>query len=169
MAGAYRFSRLGRAKLSGARSALGRPTPSQRALINQVFRGLGDYYSTGINGEPIFYDSSTGAVVPLGPSSGGGGVASVPSAYGTSAIPGSISPQDAALLSTAITAAGKVGTQAIIGTPTLTYNPETGTYTATGGATVPTSLGLTTAITSYLPLILLGGGAILLVSLMGRK
>jgi hypothetical protein len=88
--------------------------------------------------------------------------------YGTSAVPGSISPQDAALLSTAITTAGKVGTQAIIGTPTLTYNPETGQYTATGGATIPTSTALFSSIESYLPLILLGVG-VYLVFTMGRR
>jgi hypothetical protein len=89
---------------------------------------------------------------------------SVPS--GTS--PGGISPTDAALLSTAITTAGKVGTQAIIGTPTVTYNPTTGTYQATGGAALPTGLTSSAVFSSYFPYLLLFGGIFLVIS-MGRR
>lgn len=95
-----------------------------------------------------------------------------PLSYGTSAVPGSISPQDAALLSSAITAAGKVGTQAIIGTPTVTYNPTTGTYMATGGAAIPSQAIATSSffssLDSYLPLILLFGGVYLVLT-MGKR
>ena len=66
-----------------------------------------------------------------------------------------------------------MGTQAIIGTPTVTYNPVTGTYSATGGATIPTgaieasSIGST--ISAYLPYILIGGALILVVSMAGKR
>jgi hypothetical protein len=119
-----------------------------------------DQYSSASS--PFFADNPVAAVSALSPPAN-------PYGYGTSSVPGSISPQDAALLSTAITTAGKVGTQAIIGTPSLTYNPATGQYTATGGATIPSSLSISSAISSYLPLILLGGGLLLLVSAMGKR
>jgi hypothetical protein len=117
-------------------------------------------YSAYGNTAPIFSDASGGTtdVNPLSPTFGQ-----------TIAAPGSISAQNAGLLSTAITTAGKVGTQAIIGSPTLTYNPATGQYTATGGATIPSSLSISSAISSYLPIILLGGGLLLLVSAMGKR
>jgi hypothetical protein len=118
---------------------------------------------------PIYSDA-TGGFTPFAPSAAASLYESPSSAaYGTPAIPGSISPQDAALLSTAITTAGKVGTQAIIGTPTETYNPLTGQYTATGGAVLPASIGLDSTISSYLPLILLGGGLILIISMAGKR
>ena len=77
--------------------------------------------------------------------------------------------KDAALLSTAITTAGKVGTQAIIGTPTVSYNPATGAYTATGGATLPTATALTSELSSYLPLILLGLAAVVIIPMLGAR
>jgi hypothetical protein len=91
-----------------------------------------------------------------------------PSAPVGSSSSGGISASDAALLSTAITTAGKVGTQAIVGTPTVTYNPLTGTYMATGGAAIPAGLTTSTAITEYLPYLLLFGGIFLVIS-MGRR
>jgi hypothetical protein len=81
---------------------------------------------------------------------------------------GGLTTADASVLSAAITAAGNVGKQAIIGTPTLTYNPATGQYVATGGATIPSSLATSSMISSYFPLILLAGGAILLISMMKK-
>jgi hypothetical protein len=94
------------------------------------------------------------------------------SIYGTSAVPGSISPQEAQILSQAIASAGQVGTQAIIGTPTVSYNAATGQYTATGGATIPgglvTGTQLTEDFTAYLPYILIGGVLILVVSMAKR-
>jgi hypothetical protein len=151
-------------------------TKRRLGLGRQRLRGLGQdvadpyaaysdpNFSAYGSAAPIFSDASGGTtdVNPLSPTFG-------QTIAGTSSVPGSISAQDAALLSTAITTAGKVGTQAIIGSPTLTYNPATGQYTATGGATIPSSLSISSAISSYLPIILLGGGLLLLVSAMGKR
>jgi hypothetical protein len=153
VARANKISRLGRGGLSGAvRSTLGYTTAAQRALINRNLGRLG-YYDGG-----TYYPDTVPAppsVLPSGGGSGSGG--------------GFTTAQETSLISSAINAAGKVGTQAIIGAPSLTYNPLTGTYTASGGATIPSSLGLSTALSSYLPLILLAGGALVLVSVMGRR
>jgi hypothetical protein len=78
---------------------------------------------------------------------------------------GGLTPTEAALVSQGITVGGKVATQAIVGTPTMTYNPLTGQYTATGGATLPSTLGLTTTLTEYLPYLLLAGGLFLVLSM----
>lgn len=139
-------------------------TPSELATVNSPTYGL---ITPGqANSTPGFYaPSNPSDFSPASSSSNSFG-------YGTSAVPDSISPQDAALLSTAITTAGKVGTQAIIGTPQVTYNPVTGTYTATGGAAIPSQAiatsSLLSSFESYLPLILLAGG-IYLVFTMGRR
>lgn len=123
---------------------------------------------------PLTLDPTTGIPFATGSTAGAGyGTSSVSSPYGTSAVPGSISPQDALLLSSAITAAGKVGTQAIIGTPTVTYNPITGTYSATGGAAIPTGAieasSIGAAFTEYLPYLLIGGALILVISMAGKR
>src|ERR1700677_2685250 len=165
-----RLGRLARAhRVSGIRGLRGPRgsglSSAQRALINTGFRGLGDYYTTDISGNQIYVPDS-GPTVQL---TGKGGLdtsAGVGSGISPTSVPGGLTPADASVLTAAITAAGKVGTQAIIGTPSLTYNPATGTYTATGGATIPSSLGITTAISEYLPLILLAGGAILIFSMV---
>jgi hypothetical protein len=172
-----RLGRLARAhRVSGIRGLRGARSPegsglssSQRALINTGFRGLGyGYTTTDDYGNPITVQLPTGTLAPgVTPTAG---TNPYPTGYNPNAgTPGGLTPADAAVLSSAITAAGKVGTQAIIGSPSLTYNPETGTYTATGGAALPSGLGISTAISEYLPLILLAGGAILLFSMVGRK
>jgi hypothetical protein len=164
LAGANRVSRLGR--LRGG--------PATRALAGRLwskFSGLGmrgtsggyvlnadGSLATDINANPI----ATPGYTP-------GSSIGIPGYGAGAASPGGITPTEAALLSNAITTAGKVGTQAIIGTPTLTYNPLTGTYSASGGATIPTSLVTSATISQYLPLILLAGGAVLLFSVMGRR
>lgn len=169
MAGSNRLSALGRPG-GVVRSALGFPSRAQRALIHRNLKQLGPYSSSDF--APDEY--SPGGSQYAGTLYPGGSTPFSPtesSIIATGNIPasGSLSAQNAALLSQAITTAGKVGTQAIIGTPTLTYNPLTGQYEATGGATLPSTLGLTSALTSYLPLILLAGGAILLFSAMGKR
>jgi hypothetical protein len=70
------------------------------------------------------------------------------------------SAQEAALLAQGISTAGVLGKQAIIGTPTLTYNPATGQYTATGGATLPTGLSLSSLFTGT-------SGTLLLLAIAG--
>lgn len=164
MAGANRVSRMGGLRGWAQQKALGFPNARQLGLMD---RRLGQMDYTAADYAPDQYSPVTSPFYANNP------VAAVsalsPSGYGSSVPSGGISAADAALLSTAITTAGKVGTQAIIGTPTLTYNPATGTYTATGGATVPTSSILTSSIESYLPLILLAGGAFLLISAMGKR
>ena len=159
-------------RLRGRRGLLGLPTRGLLRGIDRGFRGLGQYYSAsdvqasyGTTDPNAINSIIASDTRDLGPMT----TAANPYGYGTSAVPGSISPQDAALLSTAITTAGKVGTQAIIGTPTETYNPLTGQYTATGGAVLPASIGLDSTISSYLPLILLGGGLILIISMAGKR
>jgi hypothetical protein len=112
------------------------------------------------------YDYSTPGFAPSSPIAAG--------SYGSSAVPGSISPQDAMLLSSAITAAGKVGQQAIIGTPQLSYNAATGQYLATGGATIPSSLITGSALSSTLstlfsPTVLLLGAGLLVVLMVSGK
>jgi hypothetical protein len=158
-----RLGRLARThRVSGLRGMRGTPaaqgsgiTAAQRSLINTGFRGLRLGYYTSEDYAPDQYGSVTQP-------------SAVPS-FSPSGSPGGLTPADASVLSAAITAAGKVGTQAIIGTPTLTYNPLTGQYTATGGATIPTSAALSSEISSYLPLILLAGGAVLIFSMVGRR
>ena len=85
---------------------------------------------------------------------------------------GGLSTTDAQLLSQGIATAGALGVRALTPTPTVTYNPYTGAYSATGGAALPTSSiasSLTSSeISSYLPLLLLAGGAFLLISTMNR-
>ena len=159
LAGTNGLSRLGR--LRGPQGwahqrAMGFPNARELGLIDRRLRGLGySYTTTDDSGNPITVNTSTWAITPGGPGS------SIPS--------GGISAQDAALLSTAITTAGKVGTQAIIGTPTVSYNPATGAYTATGGATLPTATALTSELSSYLPLILLGLAAVVIIPMLGAR
>jgi hypothetical protein len=177
VARANKISRLGRGGLSGAvRSTLGYTTAAQRALINRGFRGLRGGYYTAEDYAPDQYSayanpnySAYGPGGVMAPIQGATLPTSAPGGGLTPAPGGGLTPADANIISSAITAAGKVGTQAIIGTPTLTYNPLTGQYTATGGATLPSTLGLSSALTSYLPLILLAGGAVLLFSVVGRR
>ena len=123
------------------------------ALIAQRL-GQIDYTSGGA------YDTSTGVFVPLNP-----GTSPVSSA-------GGITPSEAALLSQAINVGGQIGVRAVSPTPMVTYNAATGQYTATGGAVLPSGVASSTflaSLSSYLPLILLGGGALLVVSMMGRR
>jgi hypothetical protein len=82
---------------------------------------------------------------------------------------GSLSPSELNLISSAITTGGALANKALTPTPTVTYNPATGQYTATGGAALPSSLtsGLG-SLTAYLPILLLGGGLLLVVSAMKK-
>lgn len=89
-------------------------------------------------------------------------------------IPGSgaITPSEAALISQGITTAGKIGTQAIIGTPTVTYNAATGQYTATGGATIPAGSIAANSIFQTLlspTVLLLGGGLLVVLAFAGKR
>ena len=85
---------------------------------------------------------------------------------------GDISALDASLISQGITTAGALTAQALRPVPTVSYNPSTGLYMASGGAALPTGqiLGssLDTTITSLLPLLLLAGGAVLVLSMARR-
>lgn len=168
----------------GQRGRLGRVAGAHRVSRMGRLRGLGilrlgqdvDSYFDPSTGNDEFNPVTlmptsvdTPSLITGSPSSSGFTATMLPTSSSSSSSSGGLTTADASVLSAAITAAGKVGTQAIVGTPTLTYNPLTGQYTATGGATIPSSLGLTTAITSYLPLILLAGGAILLFSAMGKR
>jgi hypothetical protein len=160
LARAHRVSSLGRARISGGPGIL---SNAQRALINQRLSRLG-YGYTAADYAPDQYSSyanpsysAYGSVPPL--------VSASPSA-------GGLTPAEAQVLTAGIQATGTDVKQAIIGTPTVTYNPVTGAYQATGGASFPAGIataGLSTEIESYLPLILLAGGAILLFSMVGRK
>jgi len=168
-----KISRLGRGGLQGriwsTLGFMGALTPAQRSILRQGLRSLAQDSQAELAAAwntpdtPLTLNPDTG--VPFGTTNTSG------AGYGTSpsGVPGGLTTADANVISAAINAAGKVGTQAIIGTPSLTYNPLTGTYTATGGAAIPSSLGLSTAISQYLPLILLGGAAILLVSVIGKR
>ena len=156
-----------RTGLRGRRSGLRSRRAAMNGIVDARLRGLGYYTAADYAPDqyspvnsPFYADNPVSAISSL----------SIPAAG--SSVPGGISPQDAALLSSAITAAGKVGTQAIIGTPTVTYNPVTGTYSATGGATIPTGAieasSIGSALSTYLPYILIGGVLILVVSMAKR-
>jgi hypothetical protein len=165
MAGTNRLSRLGR--LRGRR--LGRRLgQDDGGFLPSSDGGWGDYGSSsgypappsilapGTPGSPGYvypgYNPQTGVQTPPGGSGAGW-----------------LTPSEASVISTGITTAGRVATTDIVGGPQLTYNPATGQYTATGGATIPSSSILASSIASYLPLALLAGGAILLFSMMGRR
>lgn len=81
---------------------------------------------------------------------------------------GGLTTSEASLISSAINAVGAVGVQALKPTPSLTYNPATGQFTATGGATIPSSIGLNSTIESFLPYLLIGGVILVVVS-MGKR
>jgi hypothetical protein len=80
-----------------------------------------------------------------------------------------LSPSEINLITQGISTAGALGVKALTPTPTVTYNPATGQYSATGGATLPASLtsGLG-SLTAYLPILLLGGGLLVVVSMMKK-
>jgi hypothetical protein len=85
--------------------------------------------------------------------------------------PGGLTPAEAAVLTSGINTAGVLGKQALTPVPSVTYNPTTGLYSATGGAALPAGLGLsglTSSLTSFLPWLLLGGGLLLVVSLVKK-
>ena len=159
-----------RTSLKGRRSGLRGRRAHMNGIIDARFRGLG--YYTAADYAPDTYSPSTSPFYASNPVAAVSSLAPS-SIYGTSAVPGSISPQEAALLSQAISSAGQVGQQAIIGTPQVTYNPLTGQYTATGGAALPTGAieasSIGTAFTEYLPYILIGGALILVVSMAGKR
>lgn len=111
-----------------------------------------DYGSGG-----SFYDEQTGYSFP-----GAGSIASSG---------GGLTPAETSLISTGIATTGALVNRALTPTPYSSYNALTGQYTAVGGAALPSGLSssaLSSSLTSYLPLILLAGGAVLLVSLMKR-
>jgi hypothetical protein len=156
MGRANRVSRLGRLRGPqgwAKRKALGYPNRAQEQMVEH-WLGQANYPVNNSVDTSNWGDPSIPSTGTIAPSSGG------------------ISPSDAAIISSAITAAGRVGTQAIIGSPSVTYNPITGTYTATGGAAIPTQAiagtEIDSTIESFLPLLLLGGAAFLIVSLARR-
>jgi hypothetical protein len=71
---------------------------------------------------------------------------------------GGLTTQEAQLISQGITTGGALASKALTPTPTVSYNPATGTYTATGGAALPAGLGLSSSLSSLFssPLLLLG-------------
>jgi hypothetical protein len=145
-----------RTSLKGRRLGLRGNSAWLNGMVDRRFAGLG-YSYTAADYAPDQYSPY------LNPSY---------SAYGTPAIAPSssgLSPTDAALISQGIATAGKIGTQAIVGTPTVSFNPATGMYTATGGATLPSASVLGSTLSAYLPYLLLGGGVLLVVSMMGRR
>jgi len=75
-------------------------------------------------------------------------------AYGS---PGWTPTQEAQVLTSAINAAGAVGVRAVSPTPTLTYNPATGQYTATGGAVLPAGLSFSSLFSNPLALLAIAG------------
>src|ERR1700691_1186570 len=162
LARANRVSGMGRAGFASAWDAaqtrLGFPTITQQNTLRRWLGQAGYDYTDYL---PDAYSPATSPFYSSNPAAALSTIQASPS--------GGLTTADASVISAAITAAGKVGKQAIIGTPTLTYNPATGTYVATGGATVPTSAALTSELSEYLPLILLAGGAILLFSAMGKR
>lgn len=81
---------------------------------------------------------------------------------GSSTSPGSSTPgwtpaQEAAVITSGINAAGAIGVRAVSPTPSVTYNPATGQYVATGGASLPGGLALGTSLTGLFtnPLVLI--------------
>jgi hypothetical protein len=156
MAGTHRVPSIRRLGSWAQRRALGFGNAAQERIVDQR---LGQLDYTAADYAPDEYSPVSSPFYSNSPVSAVSALSS----------PGGLTPTEAALISQGITTAGKVGTQAIIGTPTLTYNPATGQYTATGGATLPATTALTSELTSYLPLLLLGGAAILLFSMVGRK
>lgn len=123
-----------------------------------------------------FYDTETGTVYSgstPAPSSSPTYSIFGPTAYPVSAAPiagtsaPGISTLDAGLLNNLISTAGGVAARAVSPTPSVSVGPG-GVITATGGAQIPTSLLTDTTITSYLPILLLAGGAYLIISLMKR-
>jgi hypothetical protein len=152
LARAHRLSSLGR--LRGAARRLGQDdyaTPDEIASQftgSQVVPGQtpgvpsGNFSSPVLSTADSFYGS--GSLLPAGSSGSSGFTAA----------------QEAALLSQGISTAGVLGKQAIIGSPSLTYNPATGQYVATGGATLPTGLSLSSLFTG-------STGTLLLLAIAG--
>ena len=139
---------------------------SSGRLSNVVSSRLGQltYDSSGnaydLNGN-LIYNASTGTVASSWNLPGSTPISSTSSGLTTA--------QEAQLLSQGISTAGILGAKALTPVPTVTYNPYTGAYSATGGAALPTSSiasSLTSSeISSYLPLLLLlGAGAVLLMN-----
>jgi len=137
------------------------------AHLDRRLRGLGDYVDASGNWVSTASDSSGSiALAPMNPTT------YFPPSSSSSSSGSSLTPTEAALISQGITTAGVVGRQAIVGSPTLTYNPATGQYTASGGATLPVgSIAASSALsTLFSPTVLLLGGALLLViTLAGRR
>lgn len=156
LAGAYRLSsarRIGR-RLSAAQAD---------AIVSQRLAQLDYTLPIDVSGEltPVPYTPISSPIIPsstptmptLAPSS------SAPATNWTN------------ILTSAINASGAIGVQALKPTPSVTYNPATGVYSATGGATLPTnisSLSSLSSMGSFLPLLLLGGVVLVVVS-MARK
>ena len=149
---------------------LGRLAARRMGLRGARLRGLRDIFTES---DGTSYDSNTGMTVgptydtplTLNPSSG------LPISSGSSSGFSSfaLTPTESALISQGINVAGQIGVKAVSPNPTLMYNPQTGAYVATGGATLPTSIFTSAALTTYLPYIALAGGLFLLVSMMGRR
>jgi hypothetical protein len=157
--------------LSGVRRGFGvtaNPARMDRVLRTRL-RGLGyGYDSSGEPFQPVLTPSSGGSYNDLfGNSFPSNPTALSPTGGGISA-GGGLTPSSAALLSQAINTAGVVAKSAVTPTPMVTYNPLTGQYEATGGAALPSGLMTSTALTSYLPLLLLGGGLLLVVVMAKR-
>jgi hypothetical protein len=154
VAGANRVPRLGRLRgVSRAqRAALGGLT---RAEMGALYRRLGqiNYADFTVDGIPI-------STLPQP-------IISTP-APGT---PGWTPALQAGLLSQTIATAGNVAARAVSPTPSVTYNPATGQYVATGGATLPAGLALGSTFTSLFsnPLVLLGIAGIAVVVMVSRR
>jgi hypothetical protein len=71
---------------------------------------------------------------------------------------GGLTTAEAQLISQGITTGGQLASKALTPVPTVTYNPATGMYSATGGAALPAGLGLSSSLSSLFssPLLLLG-------------
>lgn len=162
LAGAYRFSGIrGLRGLRGSR--LGQDDPFfDPTTGNDVFDpNTGLPVSTDI---PTVVNPSLLNVTQTGLYSG-----SVLSPGGSYAASGGLTPGDLSLISQGISSGTLLAAKALTPTPSVTYNPTTGTYSAVGGAALPSSItsGLG-SLGAYLPYLLIGGVLIAAVSMLKK-
>jgi hypothetical protein len=155
----YNLSGLGRGSALGRQSAL-------MAVAKRLGQDISDApTSYSPSGEPLYtVDYSNTPPAPYVP-----GQSSTPAASpATPSTPGWTPAQEAQVLTSAINTAGVVGRQAIIGSPTVSYNAATGQYTATGGATLPGGIALGSSLSSLFsnPMVLLAIAGIVAISVM---
>jgi hypothetical protein len=161
---------------TGKLGRLGRLARAHGLSRLRGLRGLGqDVYFDPTTGNDTFNpitDLPTSGDIPTIVNPAG---LSVPQYGGYSgASGGGLTPAEAAVITSGITGGTQVLTKALSPTPSLTYNPYTGSYTSIAGAPLPNTSSFSSAlssasISSYLPLLLLAGGALALVMVMGKR